>query len=70
MFYITAVFTDGTGAEKYTEYREVLFATNEIAEEWLNGSYGEQLSQASDIDTQIDPELKDFWFDDLVVEEE
>lgn len=69
MFYIKAIFRHEDGRARYTIYDEVQFSTREVAGEWLDGEYGEQLAQASTIDSKNDPELAGCWFEDLIIEE-
>ena len=64
---IKAIFVPAPLPTQYTLYEEVLFDTEEEATDALNGEYGETLSQAATIDTQSDPDLADYYLDDLVV---
>lgn len=50
---------------KYTYFDEVSYLTEEQCMEDVNGDRGEELAQASTIDTEIDEELKGFYLDDL-----
>lgn len=68
MYRIKAIFKHEEQADKFTIYEEVLFASEEIAVDWLNGDYGELLSQASSLDTESEPDLEGYWLDDLIVE--
>ena len=64
---IKAVFAPAPLPIQYTLYEEVLFDTEEEAMDALNGEYGEALSEAATIDTQSDPNLADYYLDDLIV---
>ena len=64
---IKAVFEVAPLPTQYTYYTEVTFDTEEEAMDALNGEYGETLSEAATIDTQSDPNLADYYLDDLVV---
>ena len=65
---IKAVFlSNDEGDPQYTYYTEVTFDTEEEAMDALNGEYGETLSEAATIDTQSDPNLADYYLDDLIV---
>jgi len=69
MFYIKAIFRHEDGSAQYTIYDEVQFSTREVASEWLDGEYGEQLAQVATLDSKSDPELAGCWFEDLIIEE-
>ena len=64
---IKAVFknNDDNSNEKYTLYNDVLYSTQEEAEEALDEQH-EELAEASTIDSQNDPELEGFYLDEII----
>lgn len=64
---IKAVFVDEKGEEKgLTIYEEHLFNSEKEAMRAINGSYGEELVQACEIDVEIEQDLIGLIFDDLI----
>jgi hypothetical protein len=69
MYLIKAVFRHEDGTARFTIYDEVQFTSREVAGEWLDGEYGEQLAQVATIESKSEPELAGCWFEDLIIEE-
>lgn len=65
---LKAIFLpNNEGEPRHTYYPEVTFDTEEDAINAINAEYGETLSQLSTVDSGIDPDLFDYYFDDLDV---
>jgi len=65
---LKAIFLPNEGGEaKYTFYPEVTFDTEQEAINAINGDYGDELAQSASLDTEIDQDLNNYYFDDLDV---
>jgi hypothetical protein len=67
---IRAIFTCEGKEDKYTNYSEQIFNSEEEALEAINDNYGEQLSQDATIDTEnasedLNPDLIGYLYEDL-----
>ena len=62
---IRAVFTSEGREDRYTFYDEQIFNSEEEAMEAINDSYGEELAQASTIDSEIESDLIGYLYSDL-----
>jgi hypothetical protein len=77
-FGIRAVFTCEGKEDRYTNYTEQIFNSEEEALEAINDNYGEQLAQDATIDTEnaseaLNPDLIGYLYEDLepyLIEEE
>lgn len=72
-FGIRAVFTCEGKEDRFTYYAEQIFNSEEEALEAINDNYGEELAQASTIDSEIESDLVGYLYEDLepyLIEEE
>jgi hypothetical protein len=64
-FGIRSVFTKEGEEDRYTFYDEQIFNSEEEAMKAINDSYGEELAQASTIDSEIESDLVGYLYSDL-----
>jgi hypothetical protein len=62
---IRAIFTCEGKEDTYTFYDEQIFNSKEEAMEAINNSYGEELAQASTLDSKIESDLIGYLYEDL-----
>jgi len=62
---IRAIFTCEGKEDTYTFYDEQIFNSEEEAMEAINDSYGEELAQASTLDSKIESDLVGYLYEDL-----
>jgi hypothetical protein len=70
---IRAIFTCEGKEDRYTYFDEQIFNSEEEALEAINDSYGEELAQASTLDSRIEQDLIGYLYEDLepyLIEEE
>jgi len=69
MYCLVAVFKHETKKDQFTIYDEVQFTDIGIADDFLDGEYGEFVSNMATIDCKTAPELDGYWLDDVTVRE-
>ena len=62
---IRAIFTCEGKEDRFTYYAEQIFNSEEEALEAINDNYGEELAQASTIDSEIESDLIGYLYEDL-----
>lgn len=69
MYCLVAVFKHETKKDRFTLYDKVQFTDMETADFFLDGGWGDFVSEDSTIDTSTAPELEGYWLDDVTVRE-